>query len=829
LASLKEQIALFPRPRVLSARSVLIDAPEVFDDGDTYYDWGLTGGTEEYPFLQPPKLEVDAIDESLPLRSYIEEHSLIQPITIEELPAEKTVPLQGQIIDYIDRKPIFETLFEFQAFEENLLTYLTQFEIDRLPEGFLDEFIEPFVIQIERNKLRRIYPPDKVMGMNYASRYWEETKVHLPGFERRRKVKKRGKSIRSIQRGQLGKKQVGYSKHTPSFWDLIFILLQPPLLLDVPESLALPHDLYPYQVKGIEFLISNDHALLADDMGTGKTVMTLVALKIIMQQRKARKALIVCPPSVLHEWKRHLEDWTPDLVSTFVRGPKNVRKAFWNYPSHVYVTAYSSLRNDVRTGLMPENYQSQYDLIVLDEAHHIKNPTTAQSRAVKTFSPKYRWALTGTPVQNKIDDMVALFEFVYPDLLSSFDTEERMKIKVGPHFLRRRKQEVMPELPPKIRQDLDLELDRDQHKAYKEIEHESQLEISALGNKVTKRHIFAKLTKLKQICNFAPGRGTSPKLEDMLERVEEIVQSGQKVLVFSQYRNEGINKLERGLKAYKYAKIIGGQSDAQRGDEIEKFKFRKDVSILLASVRSGGEGLNLEEASYVIHFDHWWNPAVMWQAEDRAHRRGQENSVNIYSYWMQDTIDERIRNILARKGLLIESVVDGLAEKEVEELFTMDDLLEVIGVKKPLPEEPKFDPGDWQNLDLEQIHKRLYEIDPYEFEELISQLMHYLGFPNVKVTKRSGDGGVDVLSSRNTSDGIERIAAQCKRYKNPIGVKIAREFLGAIQDDETIVKGYLITTSDFTTDCRVFCNRNGIEMIPGLQVANYVRMFSLKT
>ena len=106
---------------------------------------------------------------------------------------------------------------------------------------------------------------------------------------------------------------------------------------------------------------------------------------------------------------------------------------------------------------------------------------------------------------------------------------------------------------------------------------------------------------------------------------------------------------------------------------------------------------------------------------------------------------------------------------------------------------------------------------------------HYLGFPNVRVTKRSGDKGIDVLSSRNTSDGIERIAAQCKRYKSPIGVKIAREFFGAIQDDSTIVKGYLITTSDFTTDCRRFCNRNGITMMPGLEIANYVRMFSLQT
>lgn len=827
MPNLKERIASFSKVRVLNSRTFLIDAPEIVDADSVKDLWGVTDFPDQFPFFQSPEIEIDTGDGSLPMKTLVDEHPLVQPADIIEIPPEKAIPLQCYPEEFQDGKPIFETFAGIPTNEDQFLTPLKDVGVDYLPDDFLDKLIDPFEIEIGKNLLRRIFPPKKVMGMNYASRYWEETKVKLPGFERRRKVKKGEKPIRSIQRGQLGNQQVGHSRHSPTFWDLIFILLQPPLLLEIPESLALPHDLYPYQVKGVEFLLSNEHALLADDMGTGKTVMTLVALKILMQQRKAEKALIVCPPSVLHEWRRHLEEWTPELVSTFVRGPRDIRKAVWNYPSHVYVTAYSSLRNDVQKGILPEDFETSFDVVVLDEAHHIKNPSTKQSKAVKEFSPKHRWGLTGTPVQNKLEDMLALFEFIYPDLLTSFDTEERVKTKIAPHFLRRRKQEVMPELPPKIRQELELDLDGDQLKAYQEIEREGQVEITALGNKVTKRHIFSILTKLKQICNFAPGKGSSPKLEDMIERVEEIVQSGQKVLIFSQYRGEGLDKLEKGLKPYKFSKIIGGQSDSHRGAEIDKFKSREDVPILIASIRSGGEGLNLEQASYVIHFDHWWNPAVMWQAEDRAHRRGQKNSVNIYSYWMNNTIDERIRNILDRKGLLIENLVDGLAEQDIEEMFSMDDLLEVIGVKKPTPAKPRYDPRDWRDLDIHQIHQKLYEIDPYEFEELISQLMHYLGFPNVRVTKRSGDGGVDVLSSRNTGQGVERIAAQCKRYKSNIGIKIAREFYGAIQDDPTIVKGYLITTSEFTNECRAFCNRNGIEMIPGLQVANYVRMFSL--
>jgi HJR/Mrr/RecB family endonuclease len=195
---------------------------------------------------------------------------------------------------------------------------------------------------------------------------------------------------------------------------------------------------------------------------------------------------------------------------------------------------------------------------------------------------------------------------------------------------------------------------------------------------------------------------------------------------------------------------------------------------------------------------------------------------------MMDTIDERIREILDRKGLLIENVVDGLAEKQIDELLSMDDLLEILGVKPSPPAKSRFDAQAWRNLNSEQIRQKLYEIKPHEFEDLVQQLMHYLGFPNVAVTKRSGDGGIDVISSRNTPKGVERIAAQCKRYKGAVGVPIAREFFGAIRDDPSIVKGYLVTTGDFTQECISFCIRNSIDMIPGIKVAEYVKMFSLK-
>jgi superfamily II DNA or RNA helicase len=694
--------------------------------------------------------------------------------------------------------------------------------------GDLDLLGDAQSVQVSEDLLKPIDGPRKISGMNYADRYW--TTETLP------RTSSNGNQARTSRTTIRPKDPISDKTprkertHSPSrFWDLIFALLQPPIGLDVQDSLQLPHKLYAYQTTGVRFLASNEHALLADDMGTGKTVMTIVALRILMQKNAIKRALILCPPSILYEWRRHLELWAPELLTCFVRGSTFERSYLWGAPAQVYVTTYDTLRNDVEKFLIRQGRGSLFDLVVIDEAHHIKNPDTKRAKAIRKLSPRYRWALTGTPIQNKIEDIAALFQFIYPGLISSFDLHpDRIKKKVDPHFLRRRKQDVLKDLPPKIKQDIWLEMDDEQREEYERVERQVQTEIAEMGANVTRQHIFARMQLLKQICNFASNRGTSPKLDMLKEQIEDIVESGHKVIVFSQYIGQGIDKIAAGLRAYGVGKIVGGQSDLTRRQEIERFKYSADTPILLVSLKSGGEGLNLTEASYVVHFDHWWNPAVMWQAEDRVHRKGQERNVNIYSYWMSDTIDARIHQVLRDKGLLFENIVDGLAESTIEEHITMEDLLAMIGVEKPTPKQPKYDPQRWAHLTPPQIQQQLLEISPSEFEGLVERLMHYLGYPNVKVTKRTGDGGIDVLSTRFTEHGVERVAVQCKRYRGPVGVNVAREFVGAIQDDESIVKGYLVTTSDFTPECIAYCLRHQIQLISGIQMADYVQRFGLE-
>ena len=811
---LGKQISAIHRPKVLKARDLEFFSPD------------LLNHTEELRFVEGIVIVDEVARISLP--SY---DLTSTPIPLKSaITALEVNPAVGMAISSASSILQLPDLLPYANLQIDPVEDINSVELEPTVVSALVPIDKIFVNVIPIQFSSILSNKVSIFGMNYADKHWH--KISIPNNEGVPQViSKKPKEQREGIFVELKKR--GRKPRQPSFsiWDLLFALLQPPLAFGQSDNLLLPKTLFPYQWQGVKFLADNDHALLADDMGTGKTVMTIVALKILIQQSKVHHVLILCPPSVLHEWMRHLDDWTPELTAYLIRGMQDVRKSLWETPMHVYVTTYDTLRSDVENGVLPKERLEHFDVVVLDEAHHIKNMKSKRFRAIKQLKPKRRWALTGTPIQNSKEDLGSIFEFVYPKYLPpSLDLEGTQK-RIRPYFLRRRKKEVIPELPPKIYEPVELDLDEDQEIAYRQAEAGIREELTALGDKVTKQHIFNKLNELKQICNFAPGKFTSPKADSLKEQVEEIIKSENKVIVFSQYVGEGVSKLEKILEPYGVAKIVGGQTDTNRRGQIEKFKMNLEIPILIASVRAGGEGLNLTEASYVVHFDHWWNPAVMWQAEDRVHRRGQTKGVNIYSYWMKDTIDERIRQKLREKGFLFEQIVDGLVEENIVELITVNDLLEIIGVKKvELAKKPIVDAKIWQSMSLSEIRENLYEIRPSDFEVLVRELMHYLGYPNVKVTGKSHDGGIDVLSTRNTNDGVERVAAQCKRYRGNVSVSAARDFFGAISNDKSIRQGFLITTGEFTAECLQFCQSTKmIRAISGIEFAKYVKQFGLRT
>ncbi|MEG5140583.1 MULTISPECIES: DEAD/DEAH box helicase [unclassified Microcoleus] len=376
-------------------------------------------------------------------------------------------------------------------------------------------------------------------------------------------------------------------------WDLLKPLLQPPLLFNFPGELDLYQPLRGYQQEGIGWLVDKSSALLADEMGTGKTVQTVNAIRLLFRTGKIKSALIVCPPAVIGSvaisietekpegWIGHLYLWAPELLTTVIRGSKQHRKLAWETPVHVYITTYDTIRNDLSDGLLTDS--NKFDFVALDEAQNVKNKNSGRSKAVRQLQAQYRWALTGTPIENSVEDVKSLFEFLEPGFFQSSVNYSNQEIKdtIKPYMLRRLKQDVLKDLPDKNHQEKWLDLDAEQRKAYNNALNAGRLDIkNSLGNNSqVQTHIFALIAKLKQICNFAEGKDESPKTEQLIEYLEIIVANNQKVLIFSQYVEEGVDKLakildKQGIRfvLYKGGGVAESRYGCPRNGNIVKFQ-----------------------------------------------------------------------------------------------------------------------------------------------------------------------------------------------------------------------------------------------------------------
>jgi superfamily II DNA/RNA helicase len=515
--------------------------------------------------------------------------------------------------------------------------------------------------------------------------------------EQEEKLEKHQESIGERKNKQESKDKV--LPQPPSYCEILYPILLPQLSLEAHDDSDFYNPLRSYQKQGIRFLFDSPSVLLADEMGTGKTVQAVNALRLLFRQALIESALIICPPAVIGRvdlsvetsnsegWSGHFYHWAPELQVVVMHGVrKEQRKMDWQKPSHVYITTYDTLRIDLTEGVLI-NLQ-QFDCIILDEAQKIKNRSTKTAQAIRRLQANYRWALTGTPIENRLDDVKSLFDFIRPGTFlggveySSQDVLSTIK----PFMLRRLKQDVLQYLPDKERQEVWLDLDNAQKTAYNEALDAGRRKIeTSLDREPSlqiKRHIFALLAELKQICNFAKGESTSPKMDLLLELLDTIAANQKKVLIFSQYRTEGIDKIAQQLTQAGISYMFYKGSQHQKDQAVSDFRHNSEITVFLATFQSAGYGITLTEATYVIHFDHLWNPAKMQNAEDRVHRIGQTKGVTIYSFWMKATIEERIKKKLIDKHILIDNTINILAaELDDDALISTEDWLDIFDIK----------------------------------------------------------------------------------------------------------------------------------------------------
>ena len=443
--------------------------------------------------------------------------------------------------------------------------------------------------------------------------------------------------------------------------DRLSFLLQPPLehILGQP-TLEVPHEPFQYQLSGISFLFGAHRAILADEMGLGKTMQAITTIRLLLRQGEIRNMLLVCPKPLVTNWQRELTQWAPEIHVQVIEGNPQRRKWLWqkdNIP--VRIANYELLHRDLEYYHLPRSMGGpHFDLVVLDESQRIKNRNSATSHAVRSLSRSRSWALTGTPVENSPDDLVGIFEFLSPGYLSPGMKPSTLSDMVGDYILRRTKDKVLTDLPPKMIRDAHLELTPSQRIAYTRAEEEGTLRLNDLGDSLTIQNVFELVLRLKQICNFEPATGESAKLERLLADIDEVAASGRKAIIFSQWV-ETLMKLREHLAHYHPVEYHGKIPSRQRDNVIKTFRDNKDCHVILMSYGAGSVGLNLQFANYVFLFDRWWNPAVEDQAINRAHRIGASGPVTVTRFLIADTIEERIDNILQSKRELFEEIMSG--------------------------------------------------------------------------------------------------------------------------------------------------------------------------
>jgi len=476
--------------------------------------------------------------------------------------------------------------------------------------------------------------------------------------------------------------------------------------------------LRPYQKKGLSWLACLTKlglgGCLADDMGLGKTIQALALIKKQRLEGECRPVLLICPTSVIENWRREAEKFVPDIPVMIHHGAKRLKtekfkSAAKNYA--IIVSSYSLLYRD--NGVFKE---TEWSGVILDEAQNIKNPDTRQARSARTLTADWHLALTGTPVENHVGDMWSIMEFLMPGLLPNrtrfyrdflypiqagdINAMQTIKRMTGPFILRRLKTDktIIADLPEKIETEVFCPLCREQALLYESVLKQLGDGLEGTDGIARKGRVLAAITSLKQVCNHpalylkdhSQLAGRSGKLARLTEIAEEMLAVGDRALIFTQYSEMGA-MLKNYLQETFGREVLflhGAVERKKRDQMVRKFQESNDSPpFFVLSLKAGGTGLNLTGANHVIMFDRWWNPAVEQQAVDRAYRIGQKNSVQVHYFCCRGTLEEKIETLIKSKKYVAEAVVGSgegwlseLSDDELRRLFALSrDAVEDIG------------------------------------------------------------------------------------------------------------------------------------------------------
>ena len=461
-----------------------------------------------------------------------------------------------------------------------------------------------------------------------------------------------------------------------------------------------------YQITGVKWLKTIDKTgfggILADEMGLGKTIQVIYYIKEMLNENEHYKFLIVVPTSLAYNWDHELVEFAKEIKRTICLGNKDKRiKILDNNNANVIITTYGLLRED------EDIYKDMhFHAIIIDEAQNIKNNAAGITKVVKSMNGDVKFALTGTPLENSILELWSIFDFIMPGYLANlakFQAKYRIKdfdekstkllsglsTIINPFILRRRKKDVVKELPEKLINDIYIDMSDEEKKIYvaelEKVQRKMEEIMATEGMSKARFLILQLLTKLRQICIdpslvFDGINNPSHKLETLLNIINEYIANEHKILIFSSFK-KAIDKVGLLLndEKIKYYRIDGGVSSKDRIKMVDDFNALDDTKVFLITLKAGGTGLNLTSADVVIHLDLWWNPQVENQATDRAHRIGQTKNVEVIHLINKGTIEEKILDLQNKKRKLSDTLIDGeLRDKNVLSELTEEDIRNLL-------------------------------------------------------------------------------------------------------------------------------------------------------
>ena len=464
-----------------------------------------------------------------------------------------------------------------------------------------------------------------------------------------------------------------------------------------------------YQVVGVKWLYNiykcGFGGILSDEMGLGKSIQFIYFIKQVLKEKKNAKILIVAPTALVYNWKSEFDKFGSEIsYKVYAESRSSRRRQLENSSEvQVFITTYGLIKQDQNIYC-----NMNFEIIAIDEAQNIKNIHSQITKIIKSLKAHSMFALTGTPLENSVLELFSIFDFIMPGYFSNSTTFQKkycikdiddgslkviddLNLKIKPFILRRKKSDVLVDLPDKLINNIYIDLNDEQKKLYVAQLERTKIEFDKViekdGFQKGGLKIFQLISKLRQLCIdprllYYNYEGGSTKIESLISIVQGILANEHKILIFTSYK-KALDIVKRELKGMNISfYVIDGSVSSKRRMELVSQFNQDDTSVFLITLKAGGMGLNLTSADVVIHLDLWWNPQVENQATDRAHRIGQKNTVEVIKLICKGTIEERILELQEKKKILSDKLIDGdsrdeniissLTEKDIRRLLSLD-------------------------------------------------------------------------------------------------------------------------------------------------------------